>query len=434
MTSPKRQIRLAGKLDPLKGIRIYMVLLQRISKRMKIRYVLLTFLLLTGVYHFGQQTGSKERGRLEAQQKRIRDQLAVNQKLLNEARKNREASMAEVNLLNSQIGKRVELIRAIEAEISYLHRRLQEQNQFIARLELDLERLRTAYSKSIYLSYKLRATDDRLLFLLASESLNQAWSRARFLQRLASGRRKVYEQLLGTHEELEQTALAIKEQLQSQERLRDAQRSERNQLSDEKEGRSKVVTRLQREETRILAEIRKQQREASELQDRIAKIIQEEMRRAAERQAETTQQSRQASVAEIKLSNTFAANKGKLPWPIEQGSISGTFGAKKHPVFDIYTENNGIDFITQTGASARSVFDGEVSEVIQLPAYYAVLIKHGDYFTLYSKLQTVLVRKGQQVTTGEPVGQIRADNDVTEFHFEVWHGKQKQNPQEWIRR
>jgi len=399
------------------------------------RYVFLAaLLLLFGLVQFAQQTTSAERQSLEARQRRIRDQIAVNQRLLNEARRSREHSMTEIKLLNNQIDRRGALIGTIEAEVQYLNRRLSENEALIGKLELEMERLKAAYGKAIFLSYKLRATDDRLLFLLASESLNQAWNRARFLQRVASGRRRVYEQLQGTHEEMKGVVLSLQRQLTEKERLRDEKRRESRMLGQEKERKSQVVTRLQREEQRIVSDIRRQQQEAASLQDQITRIIREEMRRAAERQAETSQQSREASVAEIRLSNTFSANKGKLPWPVEQGTISGTFGTKKHPVFDIYTENNGIDFLTPAGATARAVFDGEVSEIIRLPSYYAVLIKHGEYFTLYSKLHTVTVRKGQKVTTGQPLGQIRTDSDVTEFHFELWHGRNKQNPQEWLRR
>lgn len=407
---------------------------RNLYRRFPLKWGLITAMMLLFVVHWGQQEASPERRRLETQQRQIREQIRVNQQMLNETKRSRELSIAEINLLNSQIGKRGELIGTINAEMQYLNRELARNESHIAKLEVEMDRLIAAYGKAIFLSYKLRASDDKLLFLLASESLNQAWNRARFLQRVATGRRKVYEQLKETRQEIMVVAMDLRQQVTEKERLIAEHNRETRLLSTEKERKGAAVTKLQREEQRIVAEIRKQQQEASALQDRIARIIQEEIRRAAERQAQTTQQSREESVAEIRLSNTFAANKGKLPWPVEQGTISGTFGRTRHPVFDIYTENNGMDFITPAGSSARSVFNGEVSEVIRLPSYYAVLVKHGEYFTLYSKLQSVSVRKGQQIATGEPIGIIRTNNDVTEFHFELWHGRVKQNPQEWLRR
>lgn len=395
--------------------------------------VLLWLLLLLAGVGWSQK-GATDRKSLEARQKRLKDQIALNQKLLDEARKNKATSLNEINLLNNQIRRRRELLGTIQSEISQLTHQLEANAAAVARLELEITRLKASYARMIYFSYKVREPDDKLLYLLASENLNQAWSRVRFLQRMATGRRKTYEQLNGSKEELVRTADVLRHQVQQKERLRTEKSKESQQLSAEKDRKGQVLTRIQREENKIVGEIRKQQREAADLENRISQIIKQEMQKTAERKTVTAPAARQASAAEVKLSSTFAANKGKLPWPVDKGTISGTFGTKKHPDFDVYTENNGVDFLTTAGSSAKAVFDGEVSEVIQLPSYYAVLVKHGDYFTLYSKLESVRVKKGQTLTTGQQIGLIRTGEHGTEFHFEVWHGRNKQNPQHWLRR
>jgi septal ring factor EnvC (AmiA/AmiB activator) len=399
----------------------------------RLALVLLGFLLIMGTLAWSQK-GSTDRKSLEARQKRLKEQIALNQKLLDEARKNKAISLNEINLLNNQIRRRRELLGTIQAEISQLNGQLLANEAAMARLELEIARMKTSYAKMIYYSYKMRESDDRLLYLLASENLNQAWNRVRFLQRMASGRKNTYEKLAGTKEEMLRTTTELRIQVAEKERLRTDKSRESQQLTVEKERKGKALTLIQREENKIVADIRKKQREASELENRISQIIKKEIQKTAERKTEVAPAAREASAAEIKLSNTFAANKGKLPWPVERGTISGTFGTKKHPDFDVYTENNGIDFLTTTGSEARAVFDGEVSEVIQLPSYYAVLVKHGDYFTLYSKLQSVGVKKGQKVTLGQHIGLVKTGDHGTEFHFEVWHGRNKQNPQLWLRR
>jgi murein hydrolase activator len=400
---------------------------------LRIRTLLGILLILLCLPAITQQ-GTTDRKKLEDQQKKLKQQIAFNQKLLQEARKNKEASLGEINLLNNQIKKRNELLRTIDSEILYLNRALTFNDQKIEQLELEISRLKAGYARTIYLSYKLREADDRLLYLLASENLNQAWNRMRFLQQMASGRKRLFVKLNATHDELLATANVIKNQLNDKQLLKESKNRESINLTSEKSKKDQVLTKIQREESRIIAEINRQQKEASAMEARISQIIREEMQKAASRKQETTPKAKEVSAAEVKLSSTFAANRGKLPWPVDKGTISSTFGRHKHPDFDVYTENNGIDFLTTAGSSAKAVFEGEVSEVIQLPSYYAVLVKHGDYFTLYSKLQTVYVKKGEKIPTGHLIGLIKTGDNGTEFHFEIWEGRTKQNPQVWLRK
>lgn len=380
------------------------------------------------------QRGNEDRKSLEERQRRLKQQIALNQKLLQEARKNKEASLGEINLLNSQIRKRRELMQTIESEVRYLNRQLEANQKSIDLLEIEITRLKAGYAKIIYTSYKLRESDDRLLYLLASENLNQAWNRMRYLQKVAAGRRKIHNQLLENKSQVEINMKVLKNQLNDKQLLRDEKSRESLNLAAEKEKKNVVLTSIQRQESKIIADIRKQQSEAAALEARISQIIKEELARAASRKQETTPKARETTTAEIKLSANFASNRGRLPWPVDQGTISSTFGRHKHPDFDVYTENNGVDFITPAGSSAKAVFEGEVSEVIQLPSYYAVLVKHGEYFTLYSKLQTVYVKKGEKIPIGHLIGLIKTTENGTEFHFELWHGRTKQNPQAWLRK
>ncbi len=402
-------------------------------KMLSHRLLLVALALMLCLQGFSQKSAT-DRKNLEEQQRKLKQQIAYNQKLLREARKNREASLGEINLLNNQIKKRKELLHTIDSEIQFLNGRLANNESTIDRLEMDIGRLKAGYAKIIFLSYKLRQPEDKLLYLLASENLNQAWNRLKFLQQMASGRKKLFLQLEASKVRMISTSEAIRNQLIEKQALKVEKNRESQKLASEKDKKNVVLGRIQKEESRIIAEINRQQKEAAALEARISKIIQEEMKRAENLKKETTVKAREASSAEIKLSNTFAANKGKLPWPIDKGTISSTFGTHKHPVFDVYTENNGIDFMTMAGTSAKAVFEGVVSEVIQLPSYYAVLVKHGDYFTLYSKLQSVYVKKGEKIPIGHLIGLIKTGENGTEFHFEIWKERSKQNPQAWLRK
>lgn len=406
------------------------------ERKPSLKYVAVLLLLFAVIANgwtlYGQKSADKKA--LEEQQKKLKQQIAYNQKLLDEARKNKKSSLAEINLLNSQIKKRTALLRTIESEMGYLSRQLDLHTRTVEQLTLEISRLKSSYSKAILLSYKMRESDDRILYILASDNLNQAWKRMRFLQRVASGRKDLFVQLNASLEKQIVTGRMIRSQLNEKQILRDSKERESLGLTVEKEKKNQALSRIQKQEHQIVAEINRQQKEAAALDTRISQIIQQEISKSATKKTETTPKAKEAVVVDTKLSGSFASNKGKLPWPVEKGTISGTFGTHKHPDFDVYTENNGIDFLTTSGSQARAVFEGEVSEVIQLPSYYAVLIRHGEYFTLYSKLQSVFVKKGEKVDTGHLIGLIRTGEAGTEFHFEIWQGRTKQNPQAWLRR
>lgn len=361
-----------------------------------VRGALLCTVFFVFAIGFAQKSGGDDRRTLEAKQRKLKEQIAYNQKLLVETRRNRDASLGEINLLNNLISRRKELLRTIDSEIGVLNRQLADNEHTIEMLEAEVKRLKAGYARLIYLSYKLRASDDRLLYLFASESFNQAWQRVRFLQQTAANRRRMYARLQVSKEEMESTSAIIKNQLVSKVALKSEKHRESMKLVVEKDKKGSVLGNIRKQEDRILIEIKRQQKESGELDAMIRKIIQEEIARAASLKKEGSKEAKKISDADIELSGSFSANKGKLPLPLEKGTISSTFGAHKHPDFDVYTENNGIDMLTGSGATARAVFEGVVSEVIQLPSYYAVLIKHGEYFTLYSKLQSVFVKKGKR--------------------------------------
>jgi murein DD-endopeptidase MepM/ murein hydrolase activator NlpD len=137
------------------------------------------------------------------------------------------------------------------------------------------------------------------------------------------------------------------------------------------------------------------------------------------------------------LSKQFNLNKTKLPWPVGSGFISQAFGIHPHPTMrNITTENNGINISTTQGSKARAVFDGEITAIVKIPGLFnTVLVKHGEYFTVYSNLEVVNISKGQQIKTGQELGLIYTNEEgKTELHFEVWKGNEKQNPEHWLRR
>lgn len=206
--------------------------------------------------------------------------------------------------------------------------------------------------------------------------------------------------------------------------------------------KNQTIRELTQKEKDLLAELKKKKEAAAKLQNAIEDIIAQEMRiareSAEERGAVETETAFALTANEMELSKMFSTNKGKLPWPAEDGIISSTFGEHQHPVLKyVKTQNNGVDIQTSKGATARTVFDGIVTRVMSVPRYNnVVIIRHGEYLTVYSNLSVVFVAKGDGVKARQSIGMVYTDSKVskTELHFELWKGNQLLNPQQWISR
>lgn len=223
-------------------------------------------------------------------------------------------------------------------------------------------------------------------------------------------------------------------------------------MTQEETKKNKAVEQLKKKEKDLQKEIAAKKKDVQKLNDQIQKIINEEIRKAAEEARKREQAAKAAGTAtaaktpktttfdltpeEKILSNDFANNKGKLPWPTERGVISGSFGEHEHPVVKgVMVVNHGIDILTTSGANARAVFNGTVTRVFSTPkGTKAIIIRHGDYLTVYSNLESVVVKENQKVTTKQNLGEIHTDEDnKTELQFQVWKGNVKMNPAVWVK-
>ncbi|MDT8307931.1 MAG: peptidoglycan DD-metalloendopeptidase family protein [Bacteroidales bacterium] len=369
---------------------------------------------------------------LEKKQKELVKQINYNQKLLDEVRKSRELSLNELAIINVQIKKREQLIHTIKSEIEYYNNQIATNEKHIAQLEDEIAKQKQQYAKLILLSYKLRNNNDKFLYLFAADDVKQAWYRVKYFVQLSKYRIQRFDELEEARQRIILANNQLERQISEKVALSSYKMDESQKLNGEHQLKSRAVEQIKKDEQHILQKLNQQRKESEKLANQIQTIIHNELERAKKIAASKALERKKTLESAVSSTVDFSLNKGKLPWPTKSGTVCSTFGRHKHPDFDIYTENNGIDILTVTGAVATSVFKGEVSEVIKLPSYYAVLIKHGDYFTLYSKIEEVWVKKGDKVTMGHKLGLIKTFEGVTQLHFEIWHQKEKQNPQSWI--
>lgn len=384
-----------------------------------------------------------QRAKLEKDKRKIEQEIEYTNKLLEETRATRTTSLNEIVILDNKISRRLELITTISDEITLLNYQITNIYDSVALLEEDLVNLREEYARMIYYAYKNMGLYDRLMFIFASEDFNQAYQRLKYLQLYNEYRRTQAELIRQKQEQLVAKSMELEQGRREKEGLLLRQEEERGKLQAEKSEKNRAVSNLGKKEKELLRTLKEKERAAEKLQKTIEDIIAEEIRLAGERAREESTVTvssafKSLSAADVQLSDNFTGNKGKLPWPLDKGMISSTYGEHPHPVLsNVKTKNNGIDILTDRDAEAKAVFDGVVTRVINVPNNNnVVIIRHGEYLTVYSNLDQVYIQKGEQVKRGQPIGKVYFNPDAskTELHFEIWQAKTLMNPQEWLRK
>jgi len=338
----------------------------------------------------------------------------------------------------------------------------------INKLNRELDILKDDYAKKIVNSYKSRSEQSRAMFILSSENFLQAYKRAQYLKQYTSFRKSQGEEINAKSTELLSINEKLKLQKIAKQKLLAENQKERAELVKEKQEQEKLVNSIKKDKNRIVSDIRKKQRESKTIDGQINRLIREAIaeanRKAALERAkaaaaaasgdkkstaatkkEVAETTSRASVSSSRIEMTpenkliadnFRANRGSLPWPVEKGFISLGYGDQPHPVYNtLVVHNSGVEITTNDGANARAVFGGEVSSVMVLsPVNKAVMIQHGDYFTIYQNLSSVSVSKGDKVSIKQNIGRIRTNGDTgkTVIKFLLLQNTTYNNPQSWL--
>lgn len=380
---------------------------------------------------------AQNKEKLKAEKEKIEQEIQYTNKLLSRTKKDKKSSLNQLLILNNKINRREELIATINTEISVLESRIQQNTGEIRRLRKELKNLKEEYAKMIHYAFRNRNIYSRLVYIFSAEDLNQAYRRLKYFQQYSSYRKTQAELIRQNQVGLEKRITELEQQKNEKTKLLSSKESEIEQLKAEKNEKNSTLQDLNKKEKELLAKLREKEEEANKLQNAIEAIIAEEMRAAAERARAESKESKMAMTSdEMALSSNFESNRGRLPWPSERGIISGTFGEHPHPVLKrVKIKNNGVNILTDEGGLARAVFEGTVISVRHITnTNIAVIIKHGEYFSVYSNLIRVFVKRGDQVGTKQEIGVIYTDSgdNKTELHFEIWKGKSLLNPSYWL--
>ena len=398
----------------------------------KIMQYVLILLMLLSVESFAQTSVSTLKKRKEQNEKDI----AYTNTLLKNTVKNKKVSLGRLSLLNQRINARQELIKSIGIEISHIGKEIDEINSEIEDLEEELDKLKKQYAKVIVYAYKQKNSYEKLLFLLSSKDFNQAYKRYKYLQQFSEYSRKQGLNIGKKRKNLDAKALELKKVKVEKEILLSQKTDENITLTNEKGEQAALVQKLKKREKQLRDDLRKQKRYTQKLEKEIQRII--------ARQAKLATKSKKGSgkygltPEEKVLSANFGSNKGKLPWPTKTGFISEKFGEHPHPVLKhVRVRNDGVNITTDEKSDCRTIFKGEVTHILSMPGLNnVIIIRHGEYFSVYSNLATVNVKKGDIVNSKEKIGVVYTDKaqSTTVLKFQLWKGSTKLNPAIWLYR
>lgn len=396
-------------------------------------------LLFVGIIHV--VGWAQNRAELEQNKKRIEEEIALTARLIDETKQNKDLTMSELVMLNTRISQREALVANVQRQLIQLDRQITNRESEKTRLEKELSQLREEYSKMIYFAYKNRNAYNKLMFLFSAKDFNQAFQRMKYFQQYAAFRQSQIQKIEETQQKLESELNNLDKDRAEKQSLFETSRRQQIALNTERSQIDRTVKQLSQKERTLRQQLRDKEREAQQLQRSIEAIIAEEVRLANVRAGESAKPDSkvmQLTPEELALSRSLEENRGKLPWPVERGVISSKFGEQPHPVLKRVTiKNNGIDFATPVGSEARAVFDGVVVSTNRITqSNNAVIIRHGDYFSVYSNLDQVYVKRGDRVKTKDLIGRVHTDKieSKTELHFELWKNRQIINPTPWLAR
>ena len=381
---------------------------------------------------------------LEKQRKEALAEVERINGLIDQTQATTKDYLRRLNLLSEQILSRKKVISLLGQEVEAINMEMREMSRQIRRLEGELEEKQQNYGKSVRSMYRRQASQDKLLFILSAENFAQSLRRLRYLREYAAWQKRQASEIVEKQTEITQKRNALTQTRQEKQQLLAQQERERKQLQSEETNQQKEVKMLNKKKSQLQAQLREKQKQAQQLDRLIQEQIAREIAEANKKKAADKQ--RQADVkggyamtkVEKALSDNFAANRGRLPYPVAGSyTIISRFGEQQHEQLKyVRTNNNGIDIQTAPGTDARAVFKGLVTRIFTVPGFnHSIIVRHGNYLTVYSNLSQVYVKTGDHVDTRQALGRIFSDpeeSNATILHFQLWKEKTKLNPVPWL--
>jgi septal ring factor EnvC (AmiA/AmiB activator) len=418
-----------------------------------------------------QRSNKVSKKDLEQKKKKINDEINELNTLLSQTKANKKSSIGALVNISMKLEKRQDLINVILAEIKELNKEIINNEKEEAQLKKSLEKLKTEYARMIVFAQRNQDAYSTLMFIFAAENFTQAYARLKYMQQYSEFRKKQANEIISTQSQLIAKINELKAHRDEKNNLLGNEEREKKTLNKEKAQKEEILTELQQKEKGLKSELQKRKQAAIQLQLAIKNLIEEEIRRKAE-EASRAELAKLVAAKKNKedkmgsgnkkdngtsvskspktetpsvpvlteeaeaLSEDFSNNRGKLPWPVAKGVICEMYGEHEHPAIKGFMMfNNGLEICVNKDAQARAVFDGEVTSIAVAPTGgKLIIIRHGEYLSVYCNLDEVLVRTGQKVTLKQAIGTVRynEDEDKTAINLQIWKGQKTMDPSGWL--
>ncbi len=430
--------------------------------------------------------------KLEQRKAQIQQEIKENERLLQTVKKKEKSAVSAMAIQEKKIALKENLIKTTEKQAKLLSNDMYINQVQINKLKKELVVLKEDYAKMIMKSYKSRSEESRAMFLLSSKNFQQAYKRLQYMKQYTSFRKIQGEEIQGKSKELIGYNQKLEVQKSAKQKLIDEKEKERLSLEKEKQEQEKLVNAIKKDKNKLATDIKKKQQEARAIDKQIDRLIRQAIAEANRKAAAERAKQKAAATAAAKekkaaaaaaakelananktgktiktavkpvveeepaeeakkpisstkidltpeakiVADNFRANKGRLPYPVERGKITLGFGYQPHPVYkSLMVHNSGVEITTDQGATARAVFDGVVTSVFDLTKVTkAVMIQHGDYFTVYQNLSSVNVSMGDKVSRKQALGRIRSNGETgkTVLKFLIYQNTSYINPAGWL--
>ncbi len=381
------------------------------------------------------------KAQLQKEKQQNLDKIKETEKILSQTAQEKKNSLGQLNALTQRIRQQEALILSVRSEIELMDMDIGENNEILKALQTDLGRLKAEYATMVFSAQKSNGGVSKLMFLFSAATFDQLAMRLKYMEQYSAARKQQAAAIKRVQEQLAEQVLVIEGKKDDKNKLLNEEVSEKNNLDGLKRKQNNILGSLTKEEKRLKKDLEETRKAVAKLDKLINDIIREEMERAArearEREAAKSKnrEAAKASEANAALSNSFEENKTKFPWPAS-GFISQKFGRQNHPVLrGIVLQNDGINIQTAQGEKVKSIFAGEVRAVAFIPTLgSSVIINHGEYFTVYSGLKDVIVKKGQKVTNNQEIGRVQVNSDgISELRFQIRKNTVALDPQGWLK-
>ncbi len=391
------------------------------------------FLLVFSVFPLNAQSYEARQKKLEAQKISLKKEINQINSLIADSRKKSKNLANDLEDLQLKISVRDKLINVNNSQLNNLTNIIYNQTEKLTDLESDLIKLKNEYEKIIYSSYKKRSTEMKLMFLFASENINQAFKRFQYFKQYSKYRKKQADKIVLIQSQISQTIDSLKIRKTNKQSIIDENRLVKQSLSQEKQEQNSLFKNLIKSQKTYAAEINKKEKQARLIDNEIKKLI----RLAIAESNKNNNSTNFALTPEGRLISTnFQANKGRLPWPVKEGVIVRRFGTQPHPVVRTTTINsNGISVATSPNSVAYSVFDGEILSVYGFSGGNpGVLIRHGKYISNYQNLSSLFVKKGDKIKANDEIGIVFTNESTgkTVLKFNIFNELKPENPSIWL--